>query len=215
LFFGRHDTILARIEGEPMLSLRNIVSILLVSFLFASAAFAQKRDTHFPTDDEVRLMLTQAERAVNEYKPLLDRWEKTLGKEGAEAVAKDRETLRGIDVGITGFRKNPQAFNGVLGFAFFEWLDDACRNALLSSLGASNTAAVELMDGDTEKARSNMELAKDFSNLSTVFYTVSENAGALYTRFVEDEEQLAKEAVGAATECGDILKKSKKSVSTP
>ncbi len=131
-----------------MLSLRHIASILLVSFLLTSAAFAQKRDTHFPTDDEIRLVLTQAERAVNEYKPLLGRWEKTLGKEGAEAVAKDRETLRGIDTGIIGFRKNPQAFNSALGFAFFEWLDDACRNALLSSLSASNTAAVELIDGD-------------------------------------------------------------------
>ena len=198
-----------------MLSLHHIGSILLVSFSLTSAVFAQKRDTHFPTDDEVRLVLTQAERAVNEYKPLLDRWEQMLGKEGAEAVAKDRETLRGIDAGIIGFRKNPQAFNSALGFAFFEWLDDACRNALLSSLSTSNTAAAELIDGDTQKVRLNMELAKDFSNLSTVFYTVSENAGALYTRFVEGEEQLAKEAARTATECGDILKNSKKSVSKP
>ena len=115
------DTILARIEGEPMLSFRHTVSILVVCLSLTSVAYAQKRDTHFPTDDEIRLVLTQAERAVNEYKPLLDRWEKTLGKEGAEAVAKDRETLRGIDAGIIGFRKNPQAFNSVLGFAFFEW----------------------------------------------------------------------------------------------
>jgi hypothetical protein len=198
-----------------MLSLHHIGSILLVSFSLTSAVFAQKRDTHFPTDDEVRLVLTQAERAVNEYKPLLDRWEQMLGKEGAEAVAKDRETLRGIDAGIIGFRKNPQAFNSALGFAFFEWLDDACRNALLSSLSTSNTAAAELIDGDTQKVRLNMELAKDFSNLSTVFYTVSENAGALYTRFVEGEEQLAKLATQTATECSDILKNSKKSVSKP
>jgi hypothetical protein len=198
-----------------MLSLRHIASILVVSFSLTSAAFAQKRDRDFPTDDEIRLVLTQAERAVNEYKPQLDRWEKMLGKEGAEAVSKDREVLRGIDAGITGFRKNPQAFNSPLGFAFFEWLDDACRNALLSSLSASNTAAVELIDGDTQKARSNMELAKDFSNVSTVFYTVGENAGALYSRFVEGEEQLAKVAVRAATECGDILKNSKKPTSKP
>jgi hypothetical protein len=198
-----------------MLSLRHIVSILLVSFSLTSSVFAQKRDTNFPTDDEIRLVLTQAERAVNEYKPLLDRWEQMYGKEGAEAVAKDRETLRGIDAGIIGFRKNPQAFNSTLGFAFFEWLDDACRNALLSSLSTSNTAAAELIDGDTQKARSSMELAKDFSNLSTVFYTVSENAGALYTRFVEGEEKLAKLALQTATECSDILKNSKKSVSKP
>jgi hypothetical protein len=198
-----------------MLSPRHIVSLLLVILSLTSASFAQKHDVHFPTDDEIRLMLTQAERAVNEYKPLLDRWEKTLGKDGAEAVAKDREVLRGIDAGIVVFRKDPQAFNSALGFPFFEWLDDVCRNALLSSLSASNTATVELIKGDTETARSNMELAKDFSNLSTVFYTVSENAGALYTRYVEGEEELAKVAVQTATECSDILKNSKKPVSKP
>jgi len=69
-----------------MLSLRHISSTLVVSFSLTSPAFAQKRDTNFPTDDEIRLVLTQTERAVNEYRPLLDRWEKMLGKEGAEGV---------------------------------------------------------------------------------------------------------------------------------
>ena len=190
-----------------MLSLRHIVAILLVGFSLSSGAFAQKRDAYFPTDDEVRLVLTQTERAVNEYKPLLDRWEKTLGTEGSEAVAKDREVVRAIEDAIVVFRKTPQAFNSPLGFAYFEWLDDACRNALLASLSASNTATAELIGGDKDKAESNIELAKDFSNLSTVFYTVSENAGALYSRFVKGEDQLAKEAARTLTECSDALKK--------
>jgi hypothetical protein len=115
-----------------MLSLCHIVFALLVSFAFSSAALSQTHDANFPTDDEVRLVLTQTERAVNEYTPLLDAWEKTLGKEGLEAVAKDREVVSGIETAIADFRKNPQAFNSPLGFAIFEWLDDACRNALPS-----------------------------------------------------------------------------------
>ncbi|MGA2814627.1 MAG: hypothetical protein ABSG16_24820 [Candidatus Acidiferrum sp.] len=157
----------------------------------------------------MRLVLTQAQRAVAEYKPLIDMEEKMLGKAGADAVAKDRDAVRGIEIAITGFGKDPQAFNSPMGFAFFEWLDDACRNALLSSLGATNSATVGLIDGDKEKVQADVELAKDLSNVSTIFYTVSENAGALYTRYTQGEEELAKLGVKAATECADILKEQK------
>jgi hypothetical protein len=187
---------------------RSLATTLLI-LCAASSVHAQKRDTNFPTDDEVRLVLTQAQRAVGEYKPLLDMQEKMLGKAGADAVAKDREIVHGLEVGIAGFGKNPQAFNSSLGFAFFEWLDDACRNALLSSLSATNNAAVNMIDGDKEKAQANIDLAKDLSNVSTMFYTVSENAGALYSRYTEGEEELAKQGVKAATDCTTILKEQK------
>jgi hypothetical protein len=179
-----------------------------------TSAHAQKHDTKFPTDDEIRLVLTQAERAIGEYKPLLDMEEKMLGKAGAEAVAKDRQIVHGIDVAIAVFGKNPQAFNGPLGFAFFEWLDDACRNALLSSVSAMDSATEGLMDGDTQKAQANIELAKDLANVSTVLYTVSENAGALYTRYVAGEDKLAQVGLKAATDCVGILKKEKKAAPT-
>jgi hypothetical protein len=174
-----------------------------------------KYDTNFPTDDEIKLVLTQAERAIGEYKPLLDMEEKMLGKAGTEAVAKDRETVHGIDVAIAAFRKNPQAFNGPMGFAFFEWLDDACRNALLSSESAMNSATEGLMDGDKQKAQTNIELAKDLANVSTVLYTVSENAGALYVRYVAGEDQLAQVGLKAAADCVEILKKGKQTASKP
>ncbi len=184
-----------------------------------TSAHAQKHDTkydtNFPTDDEIRLVLTQAERAIGEYKPLLDMQEKMFGKAGADAVAKDRQTVHGIDVAIAAFGKNPQAFNGPMGFAFFEWLDDACRNALLSSESAMNSATEGLVDGDKQKAQTNIELAKDLANVSTVLYTVSENAGALYARYVDGEDKLATEGFKVATDCTDILKKRKKTDSTP
>lgn len=194
---------------------RSFCVAALVFCMQATTVCAQTPERHFPTDDEIRLVLTQAERAVNEYKPLLDRWVKQLGNDGAEAVGKDRETIHGIETGIIGFRKNPQAFNGPLGFAFFEWLDDACRNALLSSLSLSNTATVGLMNGDIQKAQANIELAKDFSNVSTMLYTVSENAGALYSRYSEGIEQVAELGAKTATECADILKKSKSVATKP
>ena len=183
-----------------------IVTSLLGLLTTSVYAQKQKEDARFPTDDEVRLVLTQTERAVGQYKLLLDVEEKVFGKEGADVVAKDRETVRDLDAAKTGFGKNPQAFNGPLGFAFFEWLDDACRNALLSSVSASNTATVALIDGDKVKAQANIDLAKDLANASTNFYTVSENAGALYARYVEGIEQAAELSAKTATECADILK---------
>jgi hypothetical protein len=71
------------------------------------------------------------------------------------------------------------------------------------------------MDGDKEKAQTNIQLAKDLANVSTVLYTVSENAGALYTRYVDGENKLAKEGLKVLTDCTDILKKGKKPASTP
>lgn len=42
------------------------------------------------------------------------------GKKGEADVANDREVVRGIETAIKAFGKNPQAFNGPLGFSFFE-----------------------------------------------------------------------------------------------
>jgi hypothetical protein len=193
-----------------MPSLR-IVLVLLFSLAFTSLTSAQKVETkepNFPTDEEILLVLTQAERAVGQYKPLLDMEEKLLGKEGAEAVAKDREVVHGIEVAIVSFRKKPQVFNSYLGFSFFEWLDDASRNALVAATNASNAVTMGLLSGNKEAATSSAELVKDFINASTALYTVSENAGALYTRYVQGEQSLAEEGMKIATECTNILKKS-------
>jgi hypothetical protein len=43
--------------------------------------------------------------------------------------------------------------------------------------------------------------------VSTLIYTVSENAGSLYQRYVDAEEELAEQAAGVAQEGTDILKK--------
>jgi hypothetical protein len=159
---------------------------------------SKDKEVNFPTDDEIRLVLTQADRAIAQYKPLLDQEQQTLGKEGAEAVAKDREVVAGLEAAIKGFKKNPQAFNGSLGFAFFEWLDDASRNAVLCSTNALNKAFENTLAGDRNKATSELHLSQSCSDVSTLLYTVSENAGALYTRYVEGEEKLAEQGVQTA-----------------
>jgi hypothetical protein len=156
--------------------------VLLSSMVLLTAGSAITSAQEFPTNDETNLMLTQADRAVQQYKPLIDQHERMLGKKAQEAAAKDREVVRGLETAIKAFRQKPQGFNGPLGFSFFEWLDDADRNALLCTSGATNEAASRLMDGKVEQAKDLMELAQSCSDASTLLYTVSENAGALYTR---------------------------------
>ncbi len=182
------------------------ILVCILSFCGVSSQ-AQNQDENFPTNEEIKLVLTQADRAIQQYKPLLDMEEKMLAKKGEDAVAKDREVVRGIETAIRSFGKNPQAFNGPLGFSFFEWLDDADRNALLCVSGASNEAIGHILAGDKEKAELAMSLSQSCLAVSTLLYTVSENAGALYTRYVQNEEKLAEQGAEVTKKCMEILKR--------
>ena len=178
---------------------------LLVLSCFSFICSVQ--ETNFPTNDEINLLLTQTERAVGQYKPLLDQEESLFGEKGKEAVAKDREVVKGLEMAIKAFRKNPQGFNSNLGFAFFEWIDDADRNILLCASGASTEAVTLMLDGKTDKALSLAQLSKSCMDMSSLIYTVGENTGALYARYVSSVEALAKQGSEVAQKCTDILKK--------
>jgi hypothetical protein len=185
--------------------LRNcIVACLLAFCCFTSRG--QNKDVNFPTDEEIRLVLTQASRAIDQYKPLLDMEEKMLGKEGKDAVTQDRNVVQNIELALKVFGKNPQAFNGSLGFSFFEWLDDASRNAALCSANAMNDAVVSALAGVKGRVESDIQLSQNCMSVSTLFYTVSENAGALYTRYAQSEEKLAAEAMKVAEDCAKAIK---------
>ena len=183
--------------------------VLMLAFVVAISCGivqAEDKDVQFPTDEEIRLVLTQAGRAIDQYKPLLDMEQKAFGKEGADAVAKDREVVQAIEMAIKGFSKNPQAFNGPLGFAFFEWLDDASRNASLCSGSALGEAGRSALARDTDTAESDIQLSQNCTSVSTLLYTVSENAGALYTRYIKGEQRVAEEGARVAARCAEILK---------
>ena len=178
----------------------------LLTVSFVAVANAQT-DKTFPAADEINLVVTQVERAVQRYKPLIDQEEVRMGKSATDAVAHHREVENALDMAVKAFKGEPQGFNGPLGFAFFEWLDDADRNALLCGSGASTQAALQMMAGNTGNAASLLHLAQSCTDVSALIYTVSENAGALYQRYVETEEQLAVHGAEVADKCIDILKK--------
>jgi|SRR5712692_5596902 len=189
------------------MSLFRCCALVLSTLGFAAVANAQA-DKPFPTDDEINLVLTQTERAIQQYKPLIDQEEIQMGKSAADAVAHDREVVKALELAVKAFKLKPQGFNGPLGFAFFEWLDDADRNAVLCGSGASTQATQQMMSGNTDKAALLLHLSQSCTDVSTLIYTVSENAGSLYQRYVEAEGQLAAEGAEVAQKCTDILKRS-------
>jgi hypothetical protein len=189
-----------------MVLFRCASALALLTTSFAVVVNAQT-ERPFPTAEEINLVLTQAERAIQQYKPLVDQEEVQMGKSATDAVAHDREVVKALEIAVKAFRGKPQGFNGPLGFTFFEWLDDADRNAVLCGSGASAQAALQMGAGNTDKAASLLHLAQSCADASTLIYTVSENAGALYHRYVEAEEQLAVHGAEVAEKCIDILTK--------
>lgn len=189
---------------------RYACALVFLTVGFSVATHAQA-DKQFPTDEEINLMLTQTERAVQQYKPLIDQEEAQMGKSYAGAAANDRQVVDALETAIKAFKAKPQGFNGPLGFAFFVWLDDADRNALLCSSGASMQSTRYMMEGNTEKAEALLHLAQSCQDASTLIYTVSENAESLYTKYAEGEEQLAIQGADVAQKCTDILKRNNNS----
>jgi hypothetical protein len=189
-----------------MLLLRYTFIIVLPIFCFAPSVRAQDEKT-FPTDNEIQLLLTQADRAMQQYKPLIDQEEIQLGKSGADAVAKDRQVVQGIETAVQALKKKPQGFNSPAGFAFFEWLDDASRNAMVCSTTSFTQTTTLMMAGELGKANEVINLARSCMDVSSLIYTVSENAGALYERYVRAEQDLAEKAYNTSQKCFEALKK--------
>jgi hypothetical protein len=64
----------------PLLRRGFILLSLIASLRVAS--YAEDREASFPTDEEIKLVLTQADRAIQQYKPLLDMEDKDVWQEG-------------------------------------------------------------------------------------------------------------------------------------
>lgn len=182
-------------------------ALVLTVLLTVAWPCSARDESTFPADEEIQLLLTQADRAMRQYKLLIDEEERQLGKAGAEAVAKDRQVVQAVETAVEVLKKQPQGFNSPAGFAFFEWLDDAARNALLCSQTAMSQSTTLMMVGKTDDALRFMHLSQACMDASTLIYTVSENAGALYERYIKAEQELANKGVSVSEKCMEALKK--------
>src|ERR1700730_10308185 len=190
-----------------MPSFLRYILVFCVVASWCAGSRGQRAEPSFPNDDEIKLVVTQAERAVQQYKPMLDTEAKVLDEKGKDVVAKDRQVVLAIETGNKAFNHNPQAFNGPLGFAYFEWLHVGSRNAVLCAANASLEVSASIRAGEKDKAELEMQLSQNCMDVSTLLYTVSKNVGALYARYTESEENLANKGFRVATECAEALKK--------
>jgi hypothetical protein len=184
-------------------------ALVLLVVDFALVGHAQDKKT-FPTKDEISLLLTQADRAVQLYKPLIDQEEIYLSKGAAayaEAVARDRQVVSALEMALKALKGKPQGFNGPGGFLLIMWLDDADRNALLCHAGALSRSLTYAMAGDMHRANNLIHFSQACLQASALLYTVSENAFPLYQRYVEAEEELVGEGFETAQKCVEALKK--------
>ena len=80
---------------------------LVVLTGFAAVANAQT-EKPFPTDDEINLVLTQSERAIQQYKPLIDLEAARTGTNDVDMIAHDRQVVTGLEMAIKAFKTKPQ-----------------------------------------------------------------------------------------------------------
>jgi hypothetical protein len=184
---------------------RFVVGVVLLTL--SCVGVGRGDEAKFPSDNEIQLVLTQADRAMVQDKLAVADEERQMGKAATEAVAKDRQVIQAVELAVQTFKKQPQGFNSAAGFAFFEWRDDADRNALLCAQAASSQSAAQMLSGSTERANDLLRLSQSCMDVSALIYTVSENAGALYEKYAKGEQELAEEGFNVSKSCTEALKK--------
>ena len=185
--------------------MNKLLILLSVVVALSSPSYAQKSVDHtFPSDEEINLMVVQADRAMQDYRSLLVQGQQLLG----DAPEMDKKVLDTWGFALKVLRKNPQGFNSVAGFDVVTMLDDASRNAAIWASSAAIQAMKEITSGKVSSQTDLLvTLIQNANSTSTLLYTVSENAAALYTRFLSWQGETATKAVSMLQNCTEILKK--------
>jgi hypothetical protein len=188
--------------------LRFSCALLTLIFVvqFAMAANAQSEKV-FPTDEEITLLLAQADRTIERYKPLLDEQETQIGKSVADDIAKDRESLSALEMVMKNFKNRRSAFNGLQGFTFLESLHDAERNVLRCVSSASSASTGYMIAGNRDKADDLLRLSQSCMDVSVLIYATTESAVTLYQHFIEAEDQWAAHSTQEARQCENTLER--------
>lgn len=94
----------------------------------------------------------------------------------------------------------PQGFNSPLGFDLVTLLDDASRNAALTAAATSIQVVKSLSEGKAAGSSPLVQLTQNAYDTSTLIYTVSESAAAMYLKFVDWEDDVLREALAMLDE---------------
>lgn len=187
-----------------------ILACIMFLGILCYPAQAQKSVEHlFPSDEEIKLMLSQADRAMTDYRQVVNQEERLLGT--SADVALDNKTLDMWGYAKKALGTNPQGFNSIAGFDVVTMLDDASRNASVIASNAALEVLKAITNGKVSMATDSLvTLFQNANAASTLLYTVSENTVALYTRYLTWQQDTSGKAVQMLQQCGDALKSSAK-----
>ncbi len=185
-----------------------LLIVLLLSSVTASTQQQKRAQVDFPTKEEINLVVTQAERAFEQYKTSVA-MEANLqsARDEPSALRKDEEVVEMSHKLIEALKKNPGGFHGLGGLLLLSALDDASRNAALCSTSGTGEIAKGLIDRfDAKEAYRIMTIIQTCTDVSTHLYTVSESVHALMVRELEAQQDLNEQATQMANECNAAIK---------
>jgi hypothetical protein len=169
-----------------------------------SIAQTSNTDYAFPTQEQIELVLTQADRAFVQYEQAIKL--EAQGGTGLEQSSKtDQESLRKARQILDPLRKSSAAFNGPPGFLIVTGLDDASRNMALCMGQAGMQASVLGEAGNFSDAHRLLQIGQSCLDTSTLLYTVSESALDLYAHYLLAENAMSQDAAKALSKCTDII----------
>jgi hypothetical protein len=178
--------------------------VLILGFAIMAEAQVEKA---FPTEEEIDLLMAQADRAMQRYKPLLDEQETEIGKSVAPEIARDRQSAGTLELVLKSLQSQHSRFNGLQGFTFLESLHEVERNLLRCVNTASSGSTGYMIAGIRDKAADLLGLSQHCQDLSLLVYTINENAVTLYQHFIEAEDQWAAHSSQEARQCENALEK--------
>jgi hypothetical protein len=186
--------------------MKTFVLTLCISLLCPLAVRASQNDDKlksFPSNEEINLLVTQANRAMEQFKVIEIQAEGLLGK---EAFDQDRKLFEHWAFMQKALKENPQAFNSSLGFEAVLDLDDASRNSAMCANMAATQALKDVANGTIEHTTVIVSLSQSCLDVSTLLYTVSENASSLYKKYLAWRREFSAQAMDAVQKCQDVLK---------
>ena len=186
-----------------MTKLLVVLFSVLVSATVVSTANVQEKETAFPNNDEIDTLLTQANRAMTQYKTAVD--QETKAGFDSESLATDRQLIEVWPKMSGALKQNPQGFNSEVGFIFVTSLDDASRNAAVCAGEAMRRSSMKLVKHETDGVEELLTLYDNCNGASTLLYTVSETAASMYRRYLHADAELTSQTVADMKKCTDVL----------
>jgi len=170
-------------------------------------AEAQLNDSHnYPSDEEINLLMSQADRGMALYEQVVAQEVKLLGNSASAGT--DMKLLEAWKSVRGALGKDPQKFNSFAGFDIVTIIDDAARNVAIISGSAGGELLQQVMAGKTNgDSDSLITLMGNSNSAGTLLYTVAESASALYLRFLHWQDSTLQESVKALAKCANMTKK--------